>query len=194
MLSSLFDYAIEFAKAVRKDRKRLIIASLGVFGLMAALFGVLGQFVILLLTALSVVVAFFVGEFMVRHVGIELVTFTSVFTGFLFGPVVGFFFGCVLLAVHLMLSKLLGPYVIYCIPMMGVVGMLSGYAGAGGWFGGNIALIGIMLSLLYNLVTGTLGTIFSGNFFKELMWNGTNFALNFVLFAKVAPIILAIIM
>ena len=193
MFGMLFDYAIDLLEFLRKDRKRALIASILFFGLVAALFGLLGQFVILVMSALSLVVAFFVGEFMIRNVGIELVTFTTVFVGFLYGPTTGFLFGVLLLVIHLILSRMLGPYIIYCIPMMGVVGLLSGYAAAGGWFGGDFVIIGIVLSLIYNLVTGTLGTIFGGNFLKELVWNGTNFILNTLLFWKVAPVVLALL-
>jgi hypothetical protein len=189
----LFDYAIDLLEFLRKDRKKSLIVAVLFFGLVATLLGVVGQFVILVLSALSLVVAFFVGEFMIRNVGIELVTFTTVFVGFLYGPATGFLFGMVLLIIHSILSRMLGPYVIYCIPMMGIVGFLSGYAGAGGWFGGDFVLIGIVLSLIYNLVTGTLGTIFGGNLFKELLWNGTNFMMNLILFWKIAPIVLAVL-
>jgi hypothetical protein len=189
----LFDYAIDLLEFLRKDRKKSLIVAVLFFGLVAALLGVVGQFVISLMSALSLVVAFFVGEFMIRNVGIELVTFTTVFAGFLYGPATGFLFGMILLIVHSILSRMLGPYIIYCIPMMGVVGLFSGYAAAGGWFGGDFVLVGIILSLIYNLVTGALGTIFGGNFLKELMWNGTNFALNVLLFMKVAPLVLAML-
>lgn len=187
----MIDYGLDLLEFLRKDRKRSLIFSLIVFGLVAALFGLFGQFLILVLAAVSLVVAFFVGEFMIRNVGIELVTFTTVFVGFLYGPTTGFLFGAMLLTVHLILSRMMGPYIIYCIPMMGVVGMLSGYAAAGGWFGGDFVIVGIVLSLIYNIVTCGLGTFFGGNFVKELVWNGTNFALNLLLFAKFAPLLLA---
>lgn len=193
VFGTLVDWGLDLLEFLRKDRKRSLIVSLVVFGLVAALFGVLGQFVILVLAALSLVVAFFVGEFMIRNVGIELVTFTTVLTGFFYGPMAGFLLGIILLSIHLILARMYGPYIIYCIPMMGIVGLFAGYAGAGGWFGGDFVLIGISLSLVYNFVTGTLGTIFGGNFFKEFVWNGSNFALNLLLFVKVAPLILTLL-
>lgn len=193
MFGFVVDHGLDLIRFLRKDRKRVLAASLVFFGLAATLFGVLGQFIIMVLTALSLILAFFVGEFYIRNVGIELVTFTTVLTGFLYGPMTGFMFGMLLLTMHSILARMLGPYIIYCIPMMGIVGLLSGYAGVGNWFGSDFALIGILLSLIYNLVTGTLGTIFGGNFLKELVWNGSNFIMNLILFARVAPMILAIL-
>lgn len=181
--------ALGILRAVSKDKKRtaaIVLIGLALFSLIAGLFG---QFVILILTIASMVIAFFVGEFEIKKFGIELVTLPVVLGGFLYGSFTGAVIGIVLLTIHFILSRNLGPYVIYCVPMMGIVGFLAGSSAVSGWFGGNIVVIGIVLSLLYNLVTGGIGSI-TYNFFSELMWSGTNFALNFVLFTKFAPIIL----
>lgn len=187
------EYLQDALDFVRKDRKRALIVSLIIFGVVASLFGVLGQFIILLMVAAAVVLAFFVGEFELKKFGVELVTFITVLTGFLYGPMVGLIIGTFLLIIHFILARSLGPYVIYCVPTMAVIGLLAGYAGTGGWFGGDVALVGIILSLIYNLITGGLGTIMFGDFFDELLWSGTNFALNFILFLKIAPMILTVL-
>jgi len=96
----------------------------------------------------------------------------------------------VLLTFRFILTRGLGPYIVYCIPAMGIVGLIAGYAAIGNWFGGDITIIGITLSLLYNLITGGLGTLTMQDFFDELVWSGSNFVLNFILFTNVAPIIL----
>ena len=186
-------YAYTALDYIKEDRKRALIFAIAIFGLIAAAFGVLGQFIVFLLIVATVVVAFFVGQFELKKFGIELVTLTAVMSGFLYGPMVGAAVGAFLLTVHLIVAKSLGSYVLYCIPTMAVVGMLAGYAAGGGWFGGDIVMVGIILSLVYNLITAGLGTIVLGDFFNELLWSGTNFALNFVLFLKIAPAVLSVL-
>jgi len=189
----LVGYLLDALEFLQKDRKRAVIFSLLLFGFVSAVFGLLEQFIIALLVVTSAVIAFFIGQFELKKFGIELVTFTTVLSGFLYGPLVGMVVGAFLITVHLILAKSLGSYVLYCIPTMAVVGLLAGYAVAGGWFGGDIVMVGIILSLVYNLITAGLGTIVLGDFFNELLWSGTNFALNFVLFLKIAPAVLSIL-
>ena len=189
----LVGYLLDALEFLQKDRKRAVIFSLLLFGFVSAVFGLLEQFIIALLVVTSAVIAFFIGQFELKKFGIELVTFTTVLSGFLYGPLVGMVVGAFLITVHLILAKSLGSCVLYCIPTMAVVGLLAGYAVAGGWFGGDIVMVGIILSLVYNLITAGLGTIVLGDFFNELLWSGTNFALNFVLFLKIAPAVLSIL-
>ena len=182
---------LKVLREISKDKKRVaavIVAGLALISLVAGMFS---QFVIVILAIAAMVVAFFVGELEIKKFGIELVTLTVVLSGFLYGSLTGVVVGVVLMTMHFILSRNLGPYVVYCVPMMGIVGFLAGSATVSGWIGGDIATIGIALSLFYNLVTGGIGSI-TYNFFSELVWSGTNFALNFVLFAKFAPIILLI--
>ena len=184
-------YLLDALEFIRKDRKRAVVFSLVIFGLVAAFFGVLGQFIIFLLIVATVAVAFFVGQFELKKFGFELVTFTTVLTGFLYGPMVGLTVGLLLVIIHFILSKSLGPYVIYCVPAMAAVGLLAGYAAAGGWFGSDIFMIGVALSLAYNLFTGSVGSILAGNPVDDFIWSSTDFVINFVLFAKMAPLILS---
>lgn len=189
----LIDYAIDVLEFLRKDRKRALIISLLFFGLVAVIFGMVERFVVLVLVAATTVVAFFVGEFQLKKFGIELVTFTAVIAGFVLGPSAGLAIGTLLMTVHLVLARSLGPYLFYCVPTMAMIGLLAGYAAAGGWFGADFVLTGIMLSLLYNAVTAGLGTVLFADFFDEMLWSGTNFALNVLLFSKVAPFALAML-
>lgn len=183
---------VQLLRAIRKDKKltaAVIVAGLALFSLVA---GVFGQFVILMLAIVAMALAFFVGELELKKFGLEFVTLTVVLAGMVYGPVVGAGLGVVLVTLHFILARSLGPYVVYCIPAMGAIGLLAGWAMAGAWFGGGIATTGIVLSLLYNLITGGLGSLILQDFFEEFVWSGSNFALNFVLFAKVAPIILLV--
>jgi len=181
---------VELLQTIRKDKKltaAVVVVGLALISLVA---GVFGEFVILMLAIAAMVLAFFVGEFEMKKIGLELVTLTVVLAGVVYGPIVGGVLGVVLVTFHFILARSLGPYVVYCIPAMGFIGLLAGWATAGAWFGGGIATTGIVLSLTYNLITGGLGSLILQDFFEEFVWSGSNFALNFVLFAKVAPIIL----
>ena len=180
----------KFFKTVRSDRKATIVVLLIGLGLLSFVTGMLSEFVFTVLIVAEIVLAFFVGVFELKKIGIELVTFTTVLAGVIYGPIVGLVMGLFLVTIHFILTKSLGPYIGYCIPMMGIVGLLAGYGAAGSWFGGDITTLGILLSLTYNLVTGGLGTVILKDFFAELVWSASNFVLNYVLFLKFAPIIL----
>jgi len=182
---------LELLRAVSKDKKRTAAVIVGGLALVSLFAGLFGQFVILMLVIVAMALAFFLGEFEIKKIGLEFVTLTVVLAGFVYGPFSGAMLGVVLLILHFILTRSLGPYVIYCVPAMGLIGLLAGWAAAGSWFGGNIATIGIALSLAYNLITGALGSLILQDFFEEFLWSGTNFALNFVLFARFAPIILS---
>lgn len=182
---------VTLLRAIRKDRRKTVALIVVGLALISFVSGLFGQFVVLMLSVAAVAIAFFVGEFELKRVGIELVTFTVVLAGFVYGPVVGAVLGFVLLTLHLILARSLGPYVIYCVPAMAVVGMLAGYAATDGWLGGDIALIGILLSLLYNFATAGLGSVMLKDLIEETVWSGSNFVLNVVLFAKFAPIVLS---
>jgi len=172
----------------RKNRGKAAVALVTFVALIAFLTGMLGQFVLVVAVFAELALAFFLGEWQLRKVGIELVTFVTVLVGFMYGPSAGLVMGGVLVALHFVLARNLGAHLVYCIPAMALIGFLAGYGGA--WpFG--VAMLGVSLSALYNIVTGAIGTAMFGDFFEELVWSGTNFALNYALFTAVAPAVLA---
>lgn len=177
---------IDILKTIRSDRKKIAVVLLVGLGLLSFATGMFSQFVFILLIVAEIVLAFFVGILELKKIGIELVTFTTVLAGVIYSPIVGLVMGLFLVTIHFILTKSLGPYILYCVPMMGVIGLLAG----SGLFAGDVVMLGITLSLFYNLVTGGLGTLILKDFFAEVLWSGTNFVLNYVLFLKVAPIIL----
>jgi hypothetical protein len=154
--------------------------------------GLVGKFVFVVLIAAELVLAFLVGEWELNKIGLELVTLISVLAGFVYGPVTGAVIALVMIVLHFVVSRSLGPYVAYCVPMMTVVGALAGYAHA--WFpAAGIATVGVALSALYNVVTGGLGTALSGSPVEDLLWSGTDFALNYLMFTAAAPLILTVV-
>ncbi len=175
------------------NKRKAFLVFLATVGFVFAAAGALGHFVIMVLVMIEIAMAFFIGEFELRKFGFELVTLVAVLTGYLFGPGVGGIMGLALLSLHFILTRSFGAYVFYCVPAMGAVGFLAGSSVFTGWLGGDIALIGIMLSLLYNLVTGGLGSFLFRDTFDEMLWSGTNLLFNLILFYRFAPIVLSMI-
>jgi hypothetical protein len=185
----LFWDALVFA---RKDRNRTISILIGLVAILAFMMGMFSQFVFVLIIASELILAFFVGEFELKKLGIEMVTLIAVLSGVVFGPTVGLVIGAAMSALHLVLSRALGPYVIYCIPAAAFIGFLAGYAPFSSVFGSNIVLMGITLSLIYNIITSGLGILISGNIFGDMLWSLSNLAVNYALFFAIAPTVIRI--
>jgi hypothetical protein len=180
---------LRLLRAISKDRKEtaaVIIAGLALFAFITGFFG---QFIIFMLIIAELVLAFFMGEFEIRQIGMELVTLITVLSGVLYGPIAGLVMGAVLVTLRFILTRMLGPYVLYSIPAMGIVGILAGYSMQ--WFG-SITTAGIVLSVAYNIITASMGSLVMHDFFQELLWSGSNIVVNIALFSYVAPIILAV--
>jgi len=176
---------VEYAQ---KNRGKATAALVAFVALIALAAGMLDKLVFVTLVMAELALAFFLGEWQLRKIGIELVTFVTVLAGFLYGPSAGLMMGGVLVALHFVLARNLGPHLVYCIPTMALIGFLAGYGSS--WpFG--VTLLGVALSGLYNIVTGAVGTVMFGDFFEELVWSGSNFALNYALFTALAPAVVA---
>jgi len=184
----------ELMKSIKEDRKKAFLFILAFVGFVFAAAGALGQFVIMVLVLIEIATAFVIGEAEMRKFGFEFVTLVTVMSGYLFGSGVGGVMGLAMLSLHFILTRSYGAYVFYCVPAMGAVGYLAGYFASAGWLGGDIAAIGIVLSLFYNIVTGGTGSLLFRDVFEELLWSGTNFLFNLILFYRFAPILLSFVM
>lgn len=168
-----------------KKNPKLFIS--GIFGLIlmtVLLFVSVRSAVFILLIVSEIVLALVMGFLHMQKFGFELVTVTAVLGGFLYGPTTGMSIGIILSIFHYLLSQSFGPYIFYSIPIFGAVGFLAGM-----FAGSNIVLLGIGISLVYNAMTTTLGTLSTGNLFGELLWSGTNLALNLILFTQFVPLL-----
>ncbi len=181
---------LDILQEASKNKKKTAIIVIAVLGLIAIASGAFGEFIMVLLILAEIVVSFFVGEFGLKKFGIELATFVTVITGFVYGPWTGASMGVLMMIIHFVLSMSLGPYVVYCTPIMGLIGYAAGYVGLNTWLGGNITMLGILLSISYNLITGSIGTFLFNDFFEELTWSGSNVMINCILFSRFAPLIL----
>ena len=140
-------------------------------------------FIIAILAVGSVAISFFIGTFqMAKSIGIELVTFTAVLTGFVFGPVMGAIIALVLIILHLIIGQFsAGPYILWVIPAYVTMGFLSGT------LTGDISfdLLGIYLTLAINLFNLILTVItFPQNLGNYLPFSVTNILFNFLLFSQ----------
>jgi len=185
-------FVAQAASYAKRHRGKSLAVLLAAMALLSVATGLVGKFVFVVLVAAELVLAFLVGEWELNKIGLELVTLISVLAGFAYGPMAGASMAAVMVVMHFVISRSLGPYVAYCVPMMAVVGALAGYAHV--WFpAAGIATVGVALSALYNVVTGGLGTTLSGSPFEDLLWGGTDFVLNYLLFTAAAPLILAVV-
>ncbi|MCX6820977.1 MAG: hypothetical protein NT016_03435 [Candidatus Aenigmarchaeota archaeon] len=181
--------AVHAAKFVQRNRVKSLALLLAFTALVSLAAGIVDKFVFMMLIAAELVLAFFLGEWQLRKVGIELVTFVTVLVGFAYGPSIGLAIGGALVALHFVLARNLGPHLVYCVPAMAAVGFAAGYHAALPF--GSMAVLGVALSAMYNLLTGAIGTLMFNDLPDELVWGATNFALNYFMFTAMAPAIIA---
>lgn len=186
---SLKDFFWEALEWVRKDRRHSLAAIVLLFSVFAWAAGLLGEFVVLVSAVVAVFVAFIVGEYELGKFGVEFVMFTVVIAASQLSPMDAFWIGGLLVSVHFVVSRNLGPYVFYCVPAMACVGYVASVAFSDAWFGGDVFLIGTLVCFIYDAAGVTIGSMLFNDFPKELIWGGTNFLLNALLFWKVAPIV-----
>jgi len=168
-----------------KKNPKLFIS--GIFGLILVavfLFVSVQSAIFLFLIVSEIVLALVLGFFHLNKFGFELVTVTAVLGGVVYGPTTGLSIGIILSIFHYLLSQSFGPYIFYSVPIFGAMGFLAGM-----FPGVNIVFLGIGISLVYNAMTTTLGTLSSGHIAGELLWSGTNLAMNIFLFTQVVPLL-----
>ncbi len=90
-----------------------------------------------------------------KYIGLELITLTTIFAGVIYGPVVGGIYGLVLLLAHLLLGEYyIGVYVVWLIPEYILLGILSGTSSnIGGILGISFIVIMNVLNLIFTAFT-----------------------------------------
>lgn len=62
-----------------------------------------------------------------KYAGIEFITLSTIFVGFIYGPVIGAVYGTALLLAHLLIGDYyIGVYLVWLIPEYALLGFLSG--------------------------------------------------------------------
>jgi hypothetical protein len=121
-------------------------------------------------------------------IGIELVTFTTVVTGVMFGMVPGAFTGMILVLIHDLMMGRIAPYLIIVIPTFGAVGAL-----ASTFSNVNIFILGIGLTLFSHVLFIVWQTVTSKFPIRYLPHFVVNVVINFFLFSNIAPKLLALL-
>src|SRR3989344_1098397 len=122
-----------------------------------------------------------------KHIGIELVTFTTILVGFVWGPGTGMTVGLILLILHLLIGRYgMSTYLVWTIPEYIAIGFLAGTMKAVGFVN-----LGIYLSVAIVGINIVLTFIFNNAyFFKYLTYAIVNGMFNVSLFLYLGTSIL----
>ncbi len=131
-----------------------------------------------LLLAAAFVLSLFINKFGLRVVGIELVTFIAVVTGFVYGAFIGVAVALVLITFHLLVSGYFGIYFAWVIPEYPVAAYIASTMA-----GQDIVFVGIFITVglnIFNMVLTAL--VYRQNMGKHLVYAASNIVFNVVLF------------
>ena len=135
-------------------------------------------FFVSILLAVAFVLSFFINKFGLRAIGIELVTFIAVITGFVYGAFVGVAVALVLITFHLLVSGYFGIYFAWVIPEYPVVAYI-----ASAMAGQNIVFVGIFITVALNIFNIVLtALVYRQNMGKHLVYAASNIVFNVILF------------
>lgn len=136
-------------------------------------------FALVLLIAAVVLVSAIIQQIPpLRLFGIELVTFATVMAGVIYGPVIGFVLGAVLVLFHLVFSGYVGVYYAWVVPIYGLGGYLASQ-----WAGQEIASLGLNVALFINASNMVLTFLLNRrNIFNYGIYAATNIVFNFIVF------------
>lgn len=145
-------------------------------------------FFLLTATMVSVIISLIIRFFEpIKIIGVELVTFSTILVGSLFGSFVGAVFGVSLLIIHLIVSGYSGgPYLIWILPTYALIGILSGFLTDVRMF---IAMV-IGINVLDNVLTLIF---YRENFSKTFIFSIGNAVFNTILILKFFSLIIGLI-
>ena len=104
----------------------LLIAGILVFGVFAIFLQKVMVFIMFILLTCSI--ALFVRFVPVlKYIGVEFITLSTIFIGFIYGPVTGVVYGTAFLLAHLLIGDYyIGVYLVWLLPEYALLGFLSG--------------------------------------------------------------------
>ena len=157
-----------------------MVAAILLFGVMVIFLEKFFFFLVIVIAAIlvAVILRFFQ---MLKYIGVELVTLSTMVVGVVYGPVIGGVYGFTILLVHLMIGDYyMGNYLMWVIPLYVILGVLSGIFGTSLiGFLGVFFIIGLdMLSLFFTFIgeSDRLG--------KEVPYIVGNILINSILFVQ----------
>lgn len=148
-------------------------------------------FLLVVLVGLSLVISYFIGTYqMSKSVGMELVTFTTVLAGFVFGPTTGAFIGLVLIISHLIIGHFAaGIYVVWVLPLYLAAGVLAGTVS-----GFDFVTLGLYTALAINGIGIVLTAIaYMQNLGSYIPFAITNVIFNLIVFSQFGPAVISLL-
>jgi len=141
-------------------------------------------FMMIVTIGLAFVILFFQP---IKHIGIELVTFTTILVGFVWGPGAGMTAGFVLLLLHLIIGRYaFTTYLVWTIPEYIIIGFLAGTIKGIGF-----VTIGIYISVALAVINSILTLLLNNQvFYKYLPYAVGNAIFNVSLFIYIGSTVL----
>ncbi|MBI1970555.1 hypothetical protein HYS47_02325 [Candidatus Woesearchaeota archaeon] len=121
-------------------------------------------------------------------IAVELVTFSSVIAGMVYGPTIGALFAMVSLITNFFFIGRVTMFLLLVIPVYAGIGALASLFSSTALANPTIAATaGILLTMLYNFIVSFLIiALFAGNIKKCITFSSINIAVNVLLFANLA--------
>lgn len=168
---------------MKKSKKKKYLKYVKIIAIFLLLFAIFkGVFLLVLLIGLSFTISFLVNHFPIRNLGIELVTFIAVLTGWKYGPLPALLITFVLITYHMIAGGFLGSYVLWVIPAYCVAAIISGFLPQI-----DITQLGIFMTIGINLNNVFFTAITSlGYLPKYMIFVITNVLFNILLFTTIA--------
>ncbi|MFH1182502.1 MAG: hypothetical protein V1702_06090 [Candidatus Woesearchaeota archaeon] len=122
-----------------------------------------------------------------NQIGVEMVMFSTVISGVLYGPAIGAVIGAVSMLIDYAFATRLSFFSIVTVPSYAAAGYISGLVGNSI----SITRLGISITIIYVLFTNTIIVAFmGGTLSKSIRFAATDVAFNAVMFSTVAPFVL----
>jgi len=130
----------------------------------------------------SLILSYFMGQWRMKAVGLELVMLIAVLTGMTYGPMAGAIIAFVMIVIHMIATEHVNAYLLWVIPGYSIVGFLAGATEL------SIRAFGIYATLGLNLINLMItAIIFRENVGKFMPFAITNVMFNLFLFFFIAP-------
>jgi hypothetical protein len=162
----------------------------GTVALVIVLLFVFRRYLLLLaLLLVNVISSLLLKTFRRNQIGIEMVMFSTVVSGVLYGPVTGAVIGAISMVIDYAFATRLSFFSIVTVPSYAACGYIAGLVGNAV----SITQLGITLTIIYVIFSNVIIVAFmGGTLSKSIRFGATDIAFNVVMFSTVAPAILNI--
>ncbi len=126
-----------------------------------------------------------------NQIGIEMVMFSTVMSGAVYGPAIGAVTGAAAMLADYVFATRFSVFSVVTIPSYALVGLLSPFL-----LGlMNITTLGIVMTVAYVIISNSIICgLLGGHISKSIRFGLTNIAFNIFIFTAIAPFVLKLIM